>query len=77
MWVLGMMYEKSETLRRFDQVLITKREFDNVIVWNEYIHAQDTKKLNKQKKFKPNEKNIRNYPPEKKEKSEEEKKANS
>jgi hypothetical protein len=39
MWVLGMMYEKSETLRRFDQVLITKREFDNVIVWNEYIHA--------------------------------------
>lgn len=39
MWVLGMMYEKSENLRRFDQVLITKREFDNVIVWNEYIHA--------------------------------------
>ena len=61
-------------MRRFDQVLITKREFDNVIVWNEYIMASKATKL---KKLKPNEKNIRNRPPEKEEKTEEEKKASA
>jgi hypothetical protein len=30
-------------------VLVTKREFDNVIVWNEYIHEKQAKKLEKLK----------------------------
>ena len=55
MWVLGVMYQQSETLKRFDQVLITKREFDNVIVWNEYIHEKQAKKLEKLKPPKKNE----------------------
>lgn len=49
---------------------MTKREFDDVIVWNEYLHAKDSKKL---KKLKPKD-NIRNNPPQKEEKTEEEKK---
>lgn len=54
MWVLGVMYQQSETLKRLDQVLITKREFDNVIVWNEYIHEKQSKKLDKLKPPKKN-----------------------
>jgi hypothetical protein len=38
LWVLGMMYEKHETLKKFDNVLITRKEFDGVIVWNERLY---------------------------------------
>lgn len=37
MWVLGVMYSESENLRRLDQVLITNREFNDVIVWTERL----------------------------------------
>ena len=33
MYVLGMMYELSENLRRLDQVLVTNREFDKVMAF--------------------------------------------
>jgi Leucine-rich repeat (LRR) protein len=36
-WVLGMMYEKHETLKKLDNVLITRKEFDNILVWNERL----------------------------------------
>ena len=39
------MYEKYETLKKLDSVLITKKEFDNVIVWNERLQASRKKKL--------------------------------
>jgi hypothetical protein len=44
-----MMYQHSETLRRFDSVIITKNEFDAVLVWNkklllQYDVLQDPKK---------------------------------
>lgn len=39
LYVLGMMYEKYETLKKLDSVLITRKEFDNVIVWNERLYA--------------------------------------
>jgi len=39
LYVLGMMYEKYETLKKLDSVLITRKEFDNVIVWNERLFA--------------------------------------
>lgn len=55
MWVLGVMYQKSEQLRKFDQVMVTKMEFDNVIVWNEYTHATQAQKLKKLKPPKRNE----------------------
>jgi hypothetical protein len=38
LWVLGMMYERHETLKKFDNVLITRKEFDGVIVWNERLY---------------------------------------
>ena len=50
LWVLGMMYEKHETLKKFDNVLITRKEFDNVIVWNERLFQSKREKL---KRLKP------------------------
>lgn len=42
-----MMYEKYESLKKLDSVLITRKEFDNVIVWNERLYATKKKKLRK------------------------------
>jgi len=39
LYVLGLMFQKYETLRKFDTVIITKTEFDNVLVWNERLFA--------------------------------------
>ena len=34
MYVLGVMYaNNNQNLRRLDQVLVTNREYDNVLVW--------------------------------------------
>jgi hypothetical protein len=53
------MYSKYETLKKLDSVLVTRKEFDNVIVWNERLFEGQTKKL---KKLKPE--NVKK-PPEK------------
>ena len=45
-----MMFEKYETLKKLDSVLVTRKEFDNVIVWNERLYASKRSKL---KKLKP------------------------
>ena len=47
LWVLGVMYTHNENLRRLDQVLVTNREFDKVLVWKERIFAQKSKRLKK------------------------------
>ena len=48
LYVLGVMYDdERENLRRLDQVLVTKREFDNVIVWNDRLHEKHRKRLKK------------------------------
>lgn len=39
LYVLGIMFSKYETLKKFDTVIITKTEFDNVLVWNERLFA--------------------------------------
>lgn len=39
LYVLGIMYRKYETLKKLDSVLITRKEFDGVIVWNERLFA--------------------------------------
>jgi len=44
------MYTYSENLRRFDQVLVTNREFDKVLVWKERIFTGKYKRL---RQFKP------------------------
>lgn len=44
-----MMYEKYESLKKLDSVLITRKEFDNVIVWNERLFATKRTKLRKLK----------------------------
>lgn len=56
-----MMYEKFETLKKLDSVLITRKEFDGVIVWNERLFASQKNKL---KRLKPENPKA---PPEKKE----------
>lgn len=45
LYVLGLMFSKYETLRKFDTVIITKTEFDNVLVWNERLYASKQNKL--------------------------------
>ena len=50
LWVLGVMYTYTENLRRLDQVLVTNREFDKVLVWKERIFSGKYKRL---KQFKP------------------------
>jgi hypothetical protein len=62
-----MMYEKQETLKKLDSVLITRKEFDSVIVWNERLYAGQRSKL---RKLVPD--NIKEVP----KKEEEENKAN-
>lgn len=49
LYVLGMMYQYDEMLRRFDSVIVTQNEFDAVLVWNkklllQYDVLQDPKK---------------------------------
>jgi Leucine-rich repeat (LRR) protein len=44
LWVLGVMYEYTEELRRLDQVLVTNREYDKVLVWRN-LHIKEQKKL--------------------------------
>ena len=41
------MYTYNENLRRLDQVLITNREFDKVLVWKENIFSGRYKRLRK------------------------------
>ena len=47
MYVLGLLYKHYETLKKMDTVLITNKEMDNIIVWNEYINAKKAGKLKK------------------------------
>ena len=50
-----MMYAKFDTLKKLDNVLITRKEFDNVIVWNERLFA--TKRL-RLRKLSPENKKV-------------------
>lgn len=50
LWVLGVLYSRTENLRRLDQVLVTNREFDKVLVWKERIFSGKYKRL---RQFKP------------------------
>lgn len=44
MFVLGFMFSEYETLRKLDTVIISRVEFDNVLVWNERLHENLIKK---------------------------------
>ncbi len=50
MWVLGVLYDSNDTLKKLDQVLVTAKEFDSVCVWNETFYKKQIPKL---KKLKP------------------------
>lgn len=50
LYTLGLLYEKQEIFKKLDSVLITRKEFDNVIVWNERLNVS---KKNKLRKLKP------------------------
>jgi len=45
LWVLGVMYTRNENLRKLDQVVVTNREFDKVLVWKERIFQQKSRRL--------------------------------
>jgi len=53
LYVLGLMFAKYETLRKFDTVIITRTEFDNVLVWNERLYAGMQNKLRRLKPAEP------------------------
>lgn len=68
MWVLGALYMTSNTLKRFDHVVITRKEFDAVCVWNDALNANQSNRL---KKLQPkNSENIKRPPPLKSEEDE-------
>lgn len=45
MYVLGMLYENCETLRKLDSVYVTDAEFDSAQVWNDHLYHKNTGKL--------------------------------
>lgn len=47
------MFMQAETLKKFDTVIITKNEFDNVLVWNERLYAGMQTKLRRLKPADP------------------------
>ena len=48
MYVLGVMYSNNnQNLRRLDQVLVTNREYDNVLVFSERLLKNSFKRLKK------------------------------
>ena len=47
MWVLGVLYEDNDTLKKLDQVVVTTKEFQAVCVWNERFNANQSLKLSK------------------------------
>jgi hypothetical protein len=47
LYVLGIMFQKHETLKKLDTVSISKQEFENVLVWNERLMKTMTGKLKK------------------------------
>jgi len=47
LYVLGIMFRQFETLKKLDSVIISKNEFDNVLVWNERLFAGMQQKLRK------------------------------
>jgi len=49
LYVLGIMFSKFENLKRMDSVLVTKKEMDNVIVWNQRLNVSNVTKLRKLK----------------------------
>lgn len=59
MYVLGMLYEHNENLRRFDQVLVTNREFDKVLAFKMCVNKNTFTNLKKLKPASP----IKKPPP--------------
>jgi Leucine-rich repeat (LRR) protein len=74
MWVLGVMYEESDSLKKFDQVVITAKEFQSMCVWNERFNTSAAAKLTrvsynyfsdkKDKKGNIIKGNVASFPPE-------------
>ena len=61
LYVLGLMFSQYETLRKLDSVIISRTEFDNVLVWNERLFASMHAKPGRLRKLRPE--NPKNPPP--------------
>lgn len=59
MYVLGMLYEHNENLRRLDQVLVTNREYDKVLAFKMCVSKNNFANLKKLKPASP----IKKPPP--------------
>ena len=55
LYILGMMYDQYETLKKLDSVIVTMNEFDNVLVWNERLYEKRCNSKTLMKKLKPSE----------------------
>ena len=57
LYVLALMYQKNENLRKLDTVIITNQEFDSVLVWKNLkkgvLHHVKTLKITNQKRKPP------------------------
>lgn len=65
MWVLGVMYTDGDSLKKFDQVVVTSKEFASVCVWNERFNSRESRKLKKvsENYFAKNKVQIKQPPP--------------
>lgn len=53
MYVLGLIFESNTQLKKFDTVLVTRKERDNVVVWNTRLNKNKRMNLTKLKKKNP------------------------
>lgn len=63
MYVLGICYNRCETLKKLDSTVITKSEFDNMVVWNQRLHTQDLSRLSRVSKKYYEQVGMRIQPP--------------
>lgn len=47
LWVLGVLYAENDSLKKLDQSIITMKEFGQVMIWNERLKTNASKKLKK------------------------------
>ena len=55
MYILGMMYEYNENLRRLDQVLVTNREYDKVLAFKMAVAKKNFNNLKSKRPQNPKE----------------------
>ena len=63
MWVLGVMYDENDSLKKLDQVVVTAKEFTAVCYWNEPKDKNRKLKKISENYFTKNKVQIKQPPP--------------